>query len=322
MTPEQRDALCEYVDGQREAGRRYDEIAARLEGKLPEADLEKIEVWHRQWKKKEWRNDLKHQKTMVPMGETEFAASEAETEEWSATGSRGEKEMVRYLAERLIGHDTRPSGGTPRWRVAKGISEWSANGGAQNATKAFLTLYLHPETPEAERWKPLYMRSLTEGQTCEMVKGPGQAGGCRWVHSAVVFRTGDRIDHVEAEARIRRKVQPDTKRSKEMGLTREAVYVEKLHLVREKLDQAEITARLAALLQTYLGKSSGIKSGAHLGRLTNRTRQAVSARKLLIAEEYYETTGGKAGFEGVNSAAKHRAKVIAAKQFTKPAKSA
>jgi hypothetical protein len=273
MNPEQRDALCEYVDGQREAGRRYDEIADKLEGKLPEESLEKLEDWHRQWKKKQWRDELERQRTMVPMGETEFAAGETENEEWAVNGSRGEKEMIRYLAQRLIGREIVTDGGKIRW-------------------------------------KPLYTRSLMEGQSCEWVKGAGQAGGFKWMHSAVVFRTGERIDHVEVEARIRRRVRPGSKRSQLLRLNREAVELEKLDLVREQLDHEEISARLAALLQTFLGKGSGIRSGAHLARLTNRTRQAVSARKLLIAEDYYAKTGGKAGFEGVTSAAKHRAKVI------------
>jgi hypothetical protein len=309
MTPEQKDALCEYVDGQREACRRYDEIAANLAGKLPEDDLEKLEVWHRQWKRRQWRDEMKRQQTDVPIGDSDFAAGEPEIEEWSGGTPRGEREVVRYLAERLIGHETKGSK-KPRWRVEKGLSEWSASG-AENVTRPFLALYLRHETPERRQWRPLYTRSLTEGQTCEFVKGPGHEGGTRWLHCAVIFRTGGRIDHVEAEARIRRRVYPEKKRGRDLGLLREAVDLEKLHLVRQKLDQEEISARLAALLQTYLGKGSGIKSGAHLGRLTNRTRQAVSARKLLIAEDYYEVTGGRSGFEGVSSAARHRAKVTA-----------
>lgn len=285
MSPEQRDALCEYVDGQREAGRRYDEIAEKLEGKLPEAALERLEEWHRKWKQKEWRAEIKRLKEAVPIGETEIAAVSGDGEEWSAGGGRGERDLIRYLAERLLGHE-----------IVSGSDRIC--------------------------WKPLYMRTLMEGQTCEAIKAPGQAGGCRWMHCAVIFRTGARVDHVEAEARIRRRVIPGSKRALRNGWTREAVQLEKLHLVREKLDHTEISARLAALLQTFLGRKSGIRSGAHLGRLTDRTRQAVSARKLLIAEDYYETTGGKAGFEGVKSAARHRDKVVAAKRIGKPAKSA
>lgn len=87
-----------------------------------------------------------------------------------------------------------------------------------------------------------------------------------------------------------------------------------------------VTRAAAPLSRTFnrpscrsaLGKCSGIKSGAHLARLTNRTRQAVSARKLLIAEDYYAKTGGKAGFEGLTSAARHREKVAAKTQNHDP----
>jgi hypothetical protein len=83
-----------------------------------------------------------------------------------------------------------------------------------------------------------------------------------------------------------------------------------LHLVRERLDQGEICAKLAALLQTFLGRGSGIKNGAHLARITDTTRQAVSKRKLRIAADYYRRTSGKAGFEGLSSAARRRLKAL------------
>jgi len=277
MTAEQRDALCEYVDGLREAGRRYDEIAGQLEGSVPEAVLEKLEDWHRKWKKRQWRDELKRQQETVPIGESDFASGGAGSEETMPAALEAEREVVRYLAERLLGHEIFDGGGKVRW-------------------------------------KTLYTRSLSEGQTCESVKGRGQAAGTRWLRSAVIFRTGTRIDHVEAEARIRERIRPDSAKARQLGFKREAVFLQKLHLVRERLDQTEICAKLAALLQTYLGRASGIKSGAHLARLTDRTRQAVSARKLLIAEDYYARTGGKAGFEGLTSAARHREKVAAKAQ--------
>jgi hypothetical protein len=281
MTPEQRDSLCEYVDGQREAGRRYDEIAETLEGKLPDADLERLEEWHRQWKRQEWRKELNRLREAVSIEDTDLPEGDTSGEELSLNESGRERQMVRYLAERLIGREVVKDGAKIRW-------------------------------------KQIYQRTLLDGQICECVKGPGQAGGVRWMYSAVIFKTGARIDHVEAEARIRHRVWPDSPRSLKNRQKREAVVVEKLHLVREGLDLPEIGARLAALLQTYLGKCSGIKSGAHLARLTNRTRQAVSARKLLIAEDYYAKTGGKAGFEGLTSAARHREKVAAKTQNHDP----
>jgi hypothetical protein len=313
MTADQRDALCEYVDGLREAGRRYDEIAATLEGKLRESELEKLEFWHRRWVHRRWRERIEHQRDHVPIEGMDFPVEDPEIGDWESNRGAGGTEVVRYLADRLVGHDLR--GGKPRWRVEKGLSEWSASGAA-NAARPFLTLYLHHETSKGRQWKPLYLRSLTEGQTCENVKGAGHASGIRWMHCAVIFRTGPLIDHIEVEARIRRRVYPGTPRAIGLGLLREAVQLEKLNLVREKLDNDEISARLAALMQTYLGKSSGIKSGAHLARLTNRTRQAVSARKLLIAEDYYEATGGKAGFQGLTSAKRHREKVVAQASLT------
>jgi hypothetical protein len=308
MTPEQKDALCEYVDGLRVAGRRFDEIAATLEGQLKESELEKLELWHRQWFNRQWREKKKSAQNHVPIDSVEIPIEDPEVEDWEGARGRGETELVRYLAEKLVGPDSRSS--KPHWRVERGLSEWSASGAA-NATRPFLTLYLRHEIAKGRQWKPLYLRSLREGQTCENVKGAGKAAGVKWVHCAVIFRTGDVIDHIEVEARIRRRVYPDSPRAIRLGLLREAVQLEKLNLVREKLDQDEISARLAALMQTYLGKASGIKSGAHLGRLTNRTRQAVSARKLLIAEGYYETTGGRAGFQGLTSAKRHREKVMA-----------
>jgi hypothetical protein len=274
MTPEQHDAVCEYVDGMREAGRRYDEIAQTLEGKLPESALERLEESHRRWKRREWRNELKRLHEAVSLDNIDVAETPSSGEEFSLAGGRDELETVRYLAQRLIGLDVIEDG--------------------------------------ESRWKPLCMRALNEGQTCEMVKGPGQANGCAWRFSAVIFRTGTRIDHVEPEARIRRRVPKGSHRAAKYRFRREAVEIERLNVTGEKLDKDQICARLAALLQTYLGRASGIKSGAHLARLTNRTRQAVSARKLLIAEDYYKRTGGRAGFEGLSSAARHREKVAAA----------
>jgi hypothetical protein len=274
VTQEQKEALCEYVDGLRASGRRYDEIAETLAGKLPEEDLGQLEVWHRKWQKKEWREEVRRQKETVPIGETDIPDTAAEGEEWSAGGDEGQRELVRYLAQRLLRHEVTDGGGKVRW-------------------------------------VPLYTRSLAEGQTCEGVKGAGQAAGCRWFRSAVIFRTATRVDHVEVEARIRQRIQPGTTKALSMGLTKEAVCVEKLYLVRERLDHAEICAKLAALLQTFLGRGSGIKSGAHLARITDRTRQAVSIRKLRIAADYYKKTGGRAGFEGLSSAARRRLKVLA-----------
>ena len=270
MTPDQLDDLCDYIDGRREAGHRYDEIADSLEGQLPEEALEQLEIWHLEWKRRQPEND--HRRPLGTVSGDGIAGGRAAVEPWYSSGSFRQREMVQRLAERLLGRDA----------LAEGVKI---------------------------EWKPIFQRSLEDGQTCEMVKGAGQAHGHKWLHSAVIFRSGGRIDHVEAEARIRRRIQPGSNRASAAGLSREAVQLEKLQFVSEKLDIGQVSARLAALLQTYLGRESCIKSGAHLARLTNRTRQAVSARKLLIAEDYYKKTGGKAGFEGLSSAARHREKV-------------
>ena len=270
MTAEQREALCEYVDRQRAAGRSWEAIAGGLEGQLPEADLNVLELWHRKWKKGEWRKEMRRQAQEVELGETEIAQPEQEPAA-TVLPDEDREETVRYLAQRLLSADVKTNGKV--------------------------------------RWKNLYWRALMEGQTCERRKGPGQAGGVRWLVSAVIFRTGEQIDHVEPEARIRQRCLPESATGRKLRFKREAVRLEKLELAGEKLDLAEIGSKQAALLQTFLGKESGIRSGAHLARLTGRTRQAVSARKLLIAENYYEETGGKAGFEGLHSAQKHRDKV-------------
>jgi hypothetical protein len=269
MTLQQREALCEYVDGQREAGRTYEAIAARLEGQLPETVLSQLEPWHRKWQKGEWRKEVRRQAREVELGETDMAQPDPDPP--PAVLPEAREETVRYLAQRLLSADVQATGKV--------------------------------------RWKPLYTRALMEGQTCERVKGPGQAGGVRWLVSAVIFRTGEQVDHVEPEARIRQRIKPESSTAQKNRWRREMIKLEKLELVAEKLDLTECSAKQAALLQTFLGKESGIRSGAHLARLTGRTRQAVSARKLLIAENYYEQTGGKAGFEGLHSAQRHREKV-------------
>ncbi len=270
MTPEQKEALCEYVDGQREAHRSYHAIAEQLSGHYPEQVLGVLEIWHRTWKKTEWRKKARLLSRETELGDTDAAEPEpAPPALPENVGGRGD--TVRYLAQKLISPEVIKTGKV--------------------------------------RWRPHYTRALQPGQTCERRKGPGQAGAVRWLVCAVIFRTGDRIDHVEAEARIRARHTPESKVGIKNGWKREMIRVEKLELVAEKLDLREIGAQQAALLQTYLGKGSGIKSGAHLGRLTDRTRQAVSARKGLIVEDYYEKTGGKAGFEGVTSAERRRDKV-------------
>jgi len=269
MTLKQREALCEYVDGQREAGRTYDDIAARLENQLPEEVLSHLEAWHRKWKKGEWRKEARRRAREVELGDTDTAQPDPDPP--PAVMPENRDETVRYLAQRLLSAEVQATGKV--------------------------------------RWKPLYTRALMEGQTCERVKGPGQAGGVLWLVSAVIFRTGEKVDRVEPEARIRQRIKPDSSTAGKWRTKREMIKLEKLELVAEKLDLTECSAKQAALLQTFLGKESGIRSGAHLARLTGRTRQAVSARKLLIAEKYYEQTGGKAGFEGLHSAQRHRAKV-------------
>lgn len=266
MTPEQRAALCEYVDGQRAAGRSYDAIADMLDGHIPDAALSSLEAWHREWKQGEWRKEQKRQRREVELGDNDVPQDPA-SEPWTAGGP----EIVRYLVQRLLGADV------------------IANGKV--------------------RWKFLCWRSLKPGQTCETRKGPGSAGGVCWLMSSVIFRTGDQIDHVEPESRIRDFRKPGSATAAKLGFKRNAVRLEKLSLVAERLNLTECSAKLAALLQTFLGSNSGIRSGAHLGRLTKRSRAAVSARKLRIAESYYEQTGGKAGFENLHSAQRHRDKV-------------
>lgn len=275
LTAEQKDSLLIYVDELRRGGRSYEEIAATLVGRLPDGDLAQLEKWHGVWKRTQWREKLKreHQLAELP-DEASLEAvpvpAEAEDRDGVSTSPAGEREteMVRYLADNLL--------------TAEVADEGKGN------------------------WRRLFRRALKPGQVCDYCKGPGEAGGRRWYVSGVVFRTGERIDLVVVEARVRARFSPEMGWARKRGYRNEVVIVEQLELVHERLNLREVAAKHAALLRTFLGKKSGIKSGAHLGRLTDRTRQAVSARTGGIVADYYERTGGKAGFEGVTSAAAKR----------------
>lgn len=253
--------------------------------------------------RKRWEK-RRHEARVVREVDERLAVAEPVVEESAGElrADAGGLDLVRYLAGGLVGCESRSL--VPAVAVVRPATWTGARG---DAGKWVLQVRMGME--RRRRWKYLITRALEPGQEVEQVKGAGQTGGVSWLCYAVIFRTGARIDHVEPEARVRQVVKPQTTAAKRKRGLVTSVVLERLQLAEKRLALEEIGAKHAAVMQTFFGRESGIKSGAELARLTGVTRQAVSARKLLIAEHYYEQTGGKAGFENLHSAQRHREKV-------------
>jgi hypothetical protein len=267
----QLDAICEWADGLREAGLRWDEIEGRLEGQVPEDVLEGLESAHRAWSRKRLAERLTKEEREEELDGDKVAAESGGGDVVPRAGSDGAA-VIEFLAERLIGR-------LPR----KDDVLW----GRQTAV------------------------AVPEGHTVERRRGPGEAAGVRWWSGAVLLMQGEKVVKVWPEARVRMICQAGGTLAKHYGFSGAAMRLEFLRLDEERLNVREIAHRVAALLHAYLGSSgTGIASNVHLAELTGTSRQNISQMKQRVAAKHFKASqDSQAGFEGMKSARRIREKV-------------
>jgi hypothetical protein len=267
----QLDAICEWADGLREAGLRWDEIEGRLEGQVPEEVLEGLEAAHRAWSRKRLAERLTREEREEELDGDKVAAESGGGDVVPRAGSDGAA-VIEFLAERLIGR-------LPR----KGDVLWAK----QTAV------------------------ALPEGHSVERRRGPGEACGVRWWSCAVLLVHEEKVVRVWPEARVRRILQAGSNQARHYGVSGSAMRLEFLRLDEERLNVREVAHRVAALLHAYLGASgTGISSNVHLAALTGTSRQNISQMKQRVAAKHFEKAkDSQAGFEGMKSARRIREKV-------------
>ena len=267
----QLDAICEWADGLREAGLRWDEIESRLEGQVPEEVLEGLEAAHRSWSKRRLADRLTREEREEELDGDKVAAESGAADVVPRAESGGAA-VIEFLAERLIGRRPRK---------------------------------------EDVLWGKMTAVALPEGHVVERRRGPGEACGVRWWSCAVVLMKDEQVVRVWAEARVRMICQAGSTLARHYGFSGAAMRLEFLRLDEERLNVREIAHRVAALLHAYLGASgTGISSNVHLAELTETTRQNISQMKQRVAAKHFKAAPGSlAGFEGMKSSRRIREKV-------------
>jgi len=269
MTAEQIEAIMEWVDGERAAGRRWDEIEERIEGQIPEDLLEKLEGMHRTWARRRLNERLAREEREEEL-DGDRVAADAGIPSVALRAESSGAEVIEFLAHRLIGRLPRP--GDVRWGRRTEIS-------------------------------------VPDGHAYEVRVGPGEAAGVRWwVCAVVLLRDGEPV-RAYPEARVRQVLRAGHAWLTKRGMKGEAIRLEFLRLDEERLNAREIAHRVAALLHAYLGGSTGIRSNVHLAQLTGTTRQNISQMKQRVVAKHYAATEGVAGFEGMQSARRIRDRV-------------
>lgn len=258
MTQEQIEALCEYADGRREAGERWDVIAERLAGSIDETVLEQLEELHRRWKGKQ-----------------------------------------AYVERQLVSGDARV--GTSVGAVVMDVG--GDLGGAAGEDAADVSLseraealrvvsYLKAGLLQARyKWKFWGRFAVDDGCSIDDVRGPGSVTlpsgeSAQWWTRGVVVRAADgSVLQAWAEARVR------CRRRNGTG-SREQIEIERLDLDGEVVDPREISARLAAVLHTFLGtQGSPWRNNAELAEALGVSRQAIQMRRRRLLKAAGARTG-------------------------------
>jgi hypothetical protein len=269
MTAEQIEAIMEWVDGERAAGRRWDEIEERIEGQIPEELLNQLESMHRRWARGRLNERLAKEEREEELDGDRVAADPGRPSVALRAESSGAG-VIEFLAWRLIGRQ--PRAGDVRWGRTTEIV-------------------------------------VPAGHELEIRKGPGEAAGQRWWVCAVLLIADGKAVRVWPEARVRCVLRAGTAWMERKKYRTDRIRLQFLSLDEERLNAREISHRVAALLHAYLGSSTGIRSNVELARLTGTTRQNISQMKQRVAAKHYEATGGLAGFEGMQSARRIRDRV-------------
>lgn len=271
LTAIQMDAICEWADGLREAGLRWDEIEGRLEGQVPEEVLEGLEAAHRTWSKRRLAERLTREEREEELDGDKVAA-EGGSGDVVPRAESGGAAVIEFLAERLIGRRPRK---------------------------------------EDVLWGKHTAVALPVGHVVESRRGPGEACGVRWWSCAVLLLKDEQVVRVWPEARVRQVCKAGSKWGTSNGFRSAVVRLDFLRLDEERLNVREIAHRVAALLHAYLGAGgTGIASNVHLAELTETTRQNISQMKQRVAAKHFQTAKDSlAGFEGMKSSRRIREKV-------------
>ena len=287
LNKQELEAVCEYVDGRREAGASYEAIADELrpytvpltrggEPRLTEADLDDIERLHRRWKTRQLY--LERQR---------------------ATGDGRSGTLVPEVAV--------------DWQAADHVKVETVPVAApslfERAEALHVVMYLKRSLLSAEwRWVSYKTRTLTPGLEWRQHEGPGKltlpdGKEAEWLWGAVVLSRDGVVQEVFEECR-KRSVKP----SGWHGCLHPALEMERRELSGEAINAKDLSARLATLLHTCLGgKRSPFRNNEHLAQLLGVTREAMRVRKKRIMKEAgmrsaegqvpERAKGGRAGVE-------------------------
>jgi hypothetical protein len=269
MTQEQVDALCEYADGRREAGERWDVIAERLSGSIDEAVLEQLEELHRKWKGKQ-----AYVERQLVAGDARVGCS------------------VGAVVMDAVGD------------VAGAAGEEAADVSLSERAEALRVVsYLKSGLLQARyRWRYHGLHPIDDGETVEDVRGPGsvelESGDvvCWWVRGVVVRSAEGCPVRAWSEARARKIIPEQHARpswaAQKLSDPRRHVQLERIDLDGEVVDAREISARLAAVLHTFLGsQGSPWRNNAELAEALGVSRQAIQMRRRRLLKAAGARTG-------------------------------
>jgi hypothetical protein len=260
MTKEQLDAICEYVDGRRAAGDRWDVIEEALAGGVPEETLERLPELHRRWQRAR-----RYEAQQAVVGDLRQGNSVgAITVDWAAADEAALKLAVS-------------SGATADPTLA------------ERAEALRVIEYLRTGLLQ-ERWAWKFLARVPIDDDAQWVdmRGPGE----------VWLRDGR---HVEWRARgvVVRRIIPAGERPKGSFSRdpRRHLQIERMELDAAVVDPREISARLAALIHTFLGSAgSPWRNNAELAGALGVSRQAIQMRR----KRLMRAAGARAG-EGLRS---------------------
>lgn len=316
LNPQQIESLCAYADEQRAEGRSWDEIGERLlsfggRNPLPEKVVKELPGWHAAWKKKQLRDEQGREDTPVEPSSFEAMAAGAVC----AGGESGEVlHALKYLGRNLVKQKpvwsrekiyTLRAGEVAQYRQGEGVeagSEWLVcavvivgPGGVRRVFPEHRIVGMRAPGWNNTRGETVRMRGLTLGLVRRTVTLRAGETAAEEKKGVVVFN---------GEQAVREFPGMKIKGRKRLQDGRERLTLER---PAERLDAEGILTRFASVMELY-GSDSGLRNAAHVAALTGRTRAAAAAQRAGLVEEYYGQTDGEAGFDGVKSARRLKAR--------------